>query len=101
MSNKDKSINCISCGSGKVSTSFKKEKFKYGRGKEAVELTVSIPVRECGDCGFNFTDNEADIIRDEEVCRYVERLDRLRSDQIFDEMEVQTLLGLPIYYGEL
>jgi DNA-binding transcriptional regulator YiaG len=36
-----------------------------------VELTASVPVRICDECGFHFTDEAADDARHEAICRHL------------------------------
>ena len=64
-------IECPMCEDKNVKTTIEKETFTYGDGAEAVELTVSVPVRTCTSCGFQFTDDIAEEIRHEAVCRYL------------------------------
>jgi len=64
-------IECPACEDKDVTTTMETETFTYGEGAEAVELTVRVPVRTCTSCGFQFTDNIAEEIRHEAVCRYL------------------------------
>lgn len=45
--------------------------FTYGLGDDAVDLTVEIPVRTCGSCGFEFLEHEAETRKHEAVCRHL------------------------------
>jgi putative zinc finger/helix-turn-helix YgiT family protein len=62
---------CFNCGSNHIATRMVTETFQYGSGAKAAELQVSIPVRQCGECGFEYTDSEADDLRHETVCRHL------------------------------
>ena len=64
-------VTCAMCGSLKVATKLSKDSFEYGSGDAAVYLEVEIPVHNCTDCSFEFTDHSADMIRHEAVCRHL------------------------------
>jgi DNA-binding transcriptional regulator YiaG len=57
----NESIQCPVCEH--VQTSIENDTFTY----DAVELTVSIPVRTCNDCGFRFTDE----VEHETICQHL------------------------------
>jgi putative zinc finger/helix-turn-helix YgiT family protein len=61
--------SCPVCGSEKIGTSVETDRFAYGTGPDAPQVTVQVPVRTCADCGFQFTDEEAEEARHEAVCR--------------------------------
>lgn len=62
---------CPNCGAIDVSTKSEPEQFMYGKGEAAVELTVSLPVHTCQNCGFQFTDANADNAKHEAICRHL------------------------------
>lgn len=62
---------CANCGSVNVSTSMEADRFTHGVGADAAELSVVVPVRTCSDCGTQFTDEEAERLRHEAVCRHL------------------------------
>jgi putative zinc finger/helix-turn-helix YgiT family protein len=64
-------IECPTCGGHNVHTTIETETFAYGDGPEAVGLTVRVPVRTCNNCGFQFTDDIAEEVRHEAVCRHL------------------------------
>jgi putative zinc finger/helix-turn-helix YgiT family protein len=64
-------MSCPGCGSEKVSSSMQEHKFTYGVSDAAVELSASVPVRKCDECGFCFLDSEADDICHEIVCKHL------------------------------
>src|SRR5215469_10222668 len=59
---------CDECGACAVRLSWKDESFVYGTGAEAVQLTVRVPVWTCDECGFAYTEGEAEEIRHEAIC---------------------------------
>jgi len=63
-------LRCANCGSPNVSTSMETDRFTHGVGDGAAELSVVVPVRTCADCGTQFTDQEAERLRHEAVCRH-------------------------------
>jgi DNA-binding transcriptional regulator YiaG len=64
-------LTCPVCGGNDVRTTIEMEKFVYGDGPEAVELTARVPVRTCNTCKFQFTDDVAEEIRHTAVCRHL------------------------------
>ena len=60
---------CPMCGDTGVATSWNHHAFDYGSGDSAVELTVSIPVRRCDACEFEYLDEAAERLKHEAVCR--------------------------------
>jgi putative zinc finger/helix-turn-helix YgiT family protein len=66
-----KALRCGNCGSPNVSTSMETDRFVHGVGGDAAELSVEVPVRTCRDCGTQFTDDEAERVRHEAVCRHL------------------------------
>lgn len=61
---------CPECDGNNVREMEKEQAFSYGTGERAVELTARMPVFECQDCGFTFTDYRADKARQEAICRH-------------------------------
>lgn len=70
-SNTGEEVQCPNCGKRSLSTALETEKIIYGKGEEATEIPVEVPVRACGECGFQYTDEEAEDIRHEAVCRHL------------------------------
>ena len=64
-------ISCPQCGGGQITTSIETEKFNYGRGSDAFEIQVQLPVRNCKNCEFQFLDDVSEEIRHEAVCRHL------------------------------
>ena len=61
---------CDMCGSPGLKTELVRDPFIYGAGDDGVELVVEIPVRTCSSCG-PYTDDQAEDIRHDEVCRHL------------------------------
>jgi len=62
---------CALCGAASVRTEMRTETFEYGSGEDAANIDVTVPVRICDLCSFEFTDADADDIRHDAVCRHV------------------------------
>lgn len=65
---------CASCGvEGCITSRDIEDKFIYGGGDDAIELMVTVPLRTCKSCGFEFFDYIAEQIRDEAVRQHLSR----------------------------
>jgi putative zinc finger/helix-turn-helix YgiT family protein len=62
---------CDQCGAHDVRMSLKDQRFSYGEGLDAVELTSRVPVWTCEQCGFAYTDGDAEEARHEAVCHHL------------------------------
>lgn len=62
---------CPQCGRSNLAASNQMQSFTYGKGTDAVQLAVEIPVKSCMDCGFEFLDQSAELIRHDAVCRHL------------------------------
>ena len=62
---------CGRCGAGGVSTFEHRHTFRYGSGDAAADLTVDLPVRRCGKCGFEFLDRESEEIKLDAICKHL------------------------------
>lgn len=67
-------FHCPNCGSTRVETQIVNDSFEYGTGPKAVKLEADVPFRKCLDCGFEYTDSEAEDIQHEAVCRHLRLL---------------------------
>lgn len=65
------SAGCPQCGSNRISSETVTENFQYGDKEGAVMLSATIPVQNCQSCGGSFTNEDAEDIRHEAVCRYL------------------------------
>ncbi len=61
---------CPLCGSEGITTSQHRHSFYYGSGESAVELTVTLPVRRCDTCEFEYLDEVAERVKHEAVCEH-------------------------------
>jgi putative zinc finger/helix-turn-helix YgiT family protein len=50
---REESATCPECGSSNLMVSREEYRFPYGKGAEAVELSATVEVEKCGDCGFS------------------------------------------------
>lgn len=64
-------VTCAMCGSSEVTTRLEMDSFEYGSGDTKVNLEVEIPVHNCSECSFEFTDHSADLLQHEAVCRHL------------------------------
>jgi DNA-binding transcriptional regulator YiaG len=64
-------LACPSCGRDAVRTDEIAHTFPYGDGDQVVELSVTVPLRKCLSCGFEFLDSVAEELQHEAVCRYL------------------------------
>jgi len=62
---------CPSCDFNEYITSMEIQKFTYGTERTESLLEVKIPVHECKKCGFRFTDDKAEELRHEAICRHL------------------------------
>ena len=62
---------CPQCGECAISTSIHQDRFVYGSGESAVELSVDLPVRHCSDCDFQFVDSEGEDIQQAAICQHL------------------------------
>lgn len=62
---------CPACEASTITSCAEKDQFQYGRGHDAVVLEAVIPLYSCTTCGFTFTDQAAERIRQAAVCRHL------------------------------
>jgi putative zinc finger/helix-turn-helix YgiT family protein len=80
---------CSCCESENVQVSFETELFNYKtENGEVVPLSVHVPVWTCPSCGEQYTDERAEDIRHEAVCRH---LGRLTPSEIKELREIYNL----------
>ena len=63
-------VRCPDCD-GVARTRHHRHVFSYGQGGSAAEITVDLPVRHCGACGFEFLDAEGERLKHEAVCLHL------------------------------
>ena len=61
---------CFECDAP-TGTEWREQAFTYGVGASAVELKVTLPVRVCRSCGFEFLDHEAETLQHEAICAHL------------------------------
>ena len=62
---------CPQCGADALMTFRHHDTFRYGSGKSAVDLSVNLPLRQCGSCEFEFIDDEAERLKHDAVCEHL------------------------------
>lgn len=60
---------CPECG-GVVETIMVEDVYRYGTGAAEVALPVTLPVRHCKACGFEFLDDAAERAKREALCNH-------------------------------
>lgn len=76
------SRRCPNCDSLNVSTHQIVDRFEYGVGREAVQLSAEIPAHQCADCGLQYSGEEAERLRHEAVCNHLRLLIPTRIAEI-------------------
>lgn len=90
---------CARCGTEAVDTIDHRHTFRYGSGESAADLTVNLPVRRCGECGFEFLDRESERIKLEAICEHLGILSpagirRIREGYGMTQAEFADVTGL-------
>src|SRR5487761_181351 len=62
---------CPDCGAARVETEWGTDRFPYGEGSTAIELSAEVPFRKCAECGFEYTDSEAEEARSAAIRRHI------------------------------
>lgn len=65
---------CGCCGENAVRMTWQTQRFNYLDGDSTVELEARVPVWSCQECKDQYTDEDAENIRHEAVCKYLGRL---------------------------
>lgn len=65
---------CPQCDSPRLVSKQVEDRFPYGSGANAVELSARIPVQQCQECGLEFSGEEAEAARHEAICRHLHLL---------------------------
>ena len=91
--------SCARCGAELVDSIKHRHTFRYGSGKSAADLTVDLPVRRCGACGFEFLDRECERIKLEAICEHLGVLSpsgirRIRERYRMNQAEFARVTGL-------
>jgi putative zinc finger/helix-turn-helix YgiT family protein len=64
-------LRCPNCGHQNIRTTSTEDTFTYGEGKSAVKLTVTVPLRTCLECRFQFLDAASEDAHHEAICRHL------------------------------
>ncbi len=91
--------SCAECGAEAVATIEHRHTFRYGSGESAADLTVNLPVRRCGKCGFEFLDRDSERIKLEAICQHLGILSpagiqRIRESHGMTQAEFAKVTGL-------
>lgn len=63
--------SCPACESQRVTEKFVMEPFEYGSGDDAVTLSIRVPLCKCAECGLEYTDDRAELLRHSAVCNHL------------------------------
>lgn len=90
---------CPVCGHAGINTACQDEAFTYGSGKTAVELKVSVPVRRCEVCDFEYLDESAEKLKHEAICQHLGvlapmEIRRIRLDHRMTRARFAQITGL-------
>ena len=66
--------NCPDCGSKVIETNVVDDPFQYGYGEKAVMLSAPVPFRRCITCGFEWTDSNAEDVRQAAINDHLRKL---------------------------
>ena len=88
---------CPECGESAVVTVPTRHRFRYAGEKPAM-IDVTLPVRHCQECGFDFLDHEAEQVQHEAVCKHLglltpRQIRELRIDLGLSRVELARLTG--------
>ena len=63
--------SCPLCGGEGTTTSWNRHVFEFGSGDSKAGLTVTVPVRSCATCEFEYLDEEAERMKHDAVCEHL------------------------------
>jgi YgiT-type zinc finger domain-containing protein len=67
------SMSCPRCESEDVTSTITRYHFDYGTGKGTVQLAAEVPLWSCGQCDFQYFDDEARKVKDRVVSEYLSK----------------------------
>ena len=67
----EREATCPLCGRKGITTSLKDHTFSYGSGESKAELSVSLPVRRCDACEFEYLDESAENLKHDAICDHI------------------------------
>lgn len=63
-------LKCPLCGGDNVTTIVHPHKYTYGTGESAIELPVTLPVRRCDPCDFEYLDEVGEELKHSALCEH-------------------------------
>jgi len=75
-------LQCPNCDSTDVESRTTIDRFKYGVGDNAVELTATIPINHCRACDLEYSGEEAERIRHNAICAHLQLLSPQRIAEV-------------------
>lgn len=91
---------CASCGSYKVTSSRRTQKFLYGT-ETPVELSAKVVVWECSECGCQYTEGKSEDERDKAVREHKMRIQNIPTGAKPLELPQPKSFGLSLDYSPL
>ena len=90
---------CPLCGEDEVTFTMTPHAFEYGTGDSSVELHVRLPVGQCGSCGFEFLDAEAEQLKHRAICEHLgvlapDEIQKVRKDHGMTRAQFARVTGL-------
>jgi putative zinc finger/helix-turn-helix YgiT family protein len=73
---------CPNCDSTRVENRETIDRFQYGAGDNAVELTATIPITYCHDCGLEYSGEDAERVRHDVICEHLQLLSPHRIAEV-------------------
>jgi DNA-binding transcriptional regulator YiaG len=67
-------LQCPNCDSTDVENRTTIDRFQYGIGENAVELTANIPIGHCRACDLEYSGDDAERIRHDAICAHLQLL---------------------------
>jgi len=95
--NSESATECPVCDSHDVHESWQTEVFRFG---ETDDISVELPTLVCRSCEFMFTDQRAEVLRHEAVCKHQNLLTpseiiKVRKDLQMSRREFALAFGIP------
>jgi putative zinc finger/helix-turn-helix YgiT family protein len=93
-----RSPECPDCESLEFEVVERKQRFLYGKGDSAVEVSCVIPTYVCSICGCEWSGADAEAIRHDALCRHLLRLTpheilQIREDGRLSQAEFSRITG--------
>jgi putative zinc finger/helix-turn-helix YgiT family protein len=75
-------LQCPNCDSTDVEHRTTIDRFQYGTGDNAVELTATIPISHCRACDLEYSGDDAERIRHDVICAHLQLLSPHRIAEV-------------------